>query len=255
MSNKIELSLIVTYRKRENHLKSLIEWWQTDIAKTISQLCEVILIEVDESPSQWIQEKFNTNHFQYLHLAHSGTFHKTKALNLGLSYSQGKYIAPFDVDLIPISDTLLKHLRMAQLSPQLLMTGYRVMSKLELIEASNLYNIIEDTYIAPEDKETALWKHLIRKERFGVVPFFERQRLLEIGGWDENFIGWGGEDQDIIERYLESGRYLCRSPELVYLHLSHPPNPEWNETHLVEQNRKHYYNKMQSRLEDVSSNM
>ncbi|MBF2067701.1 MAG: glycosyltransferase [Calothrix sp. C42_A2020_038] len=251
MNQQFELSLIVTYRNRENHLKTLIEWWKTDTAKKLYNLCEVILVEVDEAPSLWIEKEFSIQNFQYLHLVSNGIFHKTKALNFGLAHSQGKYIAPFDVDLVPISDTLLKHLRMAKLSPQLLMTGYRVMSNLAIIDFDHIpeisTNIIEDTSIAPEDKETALWKHLIRKERFGIVPLFERQRLLEIDGWDENFIGWGGEDQDIIERYLVDGRFLCRSPELVYLHLSHPPNSEWNEAHLVEENRKHYYAKMQAR--------
>lgn len=252
MNNNVKLSLIVTYRQRENHLKSLMKWWETDRAKKICDLCEIILVEVDVLPSKFIQEYLYKDNFQYLHLDDGGLFHKTKALNMGLLHSQGQYIAAFDVDLIPISDTLLKHLEMAQLSPQLLITGYRVMSDLEMIDEFNTSidfssNIITNTYVAPEDKETALWKHLIRKERFGVVPLFERQRLLEIAGWDEKFIGWGGEDQDIIERYLESGRYLCRSPELVYLHLSHPPNPGWNEPHLIEENRKHYYNKMQSR--------
>ena len=33
-------------------------------------------------------------------------------------------------------------------------------------------------------------------------------RLLEISGWDEKFVGWGGKDQNIIERYLQDGRFL-----------------------------------------------
>ena len=54
--------------------------------------------------------------------------------------------------------------------------------------------------------------------------FFKRDRLLAINGWDEKFIGWGGEDRDIIERYLIDAQFLARFPEFIYLHLPHPPN-------------------------------
>jgi hypothetical protein len=136
---------------------------------------------------------------------------------------------------------------MAELSPHFLVTGYRVMSSSLSVDVDDLATEIEQTSIAPEDMPTALWKQLIRQERFGVVPLFNQSRLVEIGGWDEAFVGWGGEDQDIIERYLDGGRFLCRSPELVYLHLPHEPNQQWTEAPLVEQNRKHYYEKMQAR--------
>lgn len=88
---------------------------------------------------------------------------------------------------------------------------------------------------------TALWKHLTKHEKFGVVPFFQRERLSEIGGWDEEFVGWGAEDQDLIERYLKNGYALCRCPELVYLHLFHKQETRWTEPFLVQQNRDYYY--------------
>lgn len=71
------------------------------------------------------------------------------------------------------------------------------------------------------------------------LTLFGRSQLLKIGRWDEQFIGWGSEEQDIIERYRQSGYYLCICPELCYLHLSHPPNEIWTETALVEQNKQH----------------
>jgi hypothetical protein len=165
-----------------------------------------------------------------------------------LSNARGKFIVPFDVDLIPIGNTIYKHLKIAELSPQLLITGYRVMTDTSSVDINNLPNIIENTLIAPEDKPTALWKHLLKDEKFGIVPFFIRERLIEIHAWDETFIAWGGEDQDIIERYLEDNIYLCRSPQLVYLHLHHEENELWNEPELTEKNRLYYCNKLQKRL-------
>lgn len=243
----MKLSLIVTYRQRENHLKTQIAWWKRQAAKNLYSTCEVILVELEESPSSWIQEEIADTNIKYMHLPEAGIFHKTKALNLGLSLSQGKFVTPFDIDLISIGNTLEKHLQMAEMSPHFLVTGYRVMSSSVTVDVANISAELERTSIAPEDMPTALWKHLLRRERFGVVPFFNRERLIKIGGWDEEFVGWGGEDQDIIERYLLDKKYFCRSPELVYLHLHHERNQQWHEASLVEQNRSHYYAKMQVR--------
>lgn len=243
----MQLSLIVTYRQRESHLQTLLAWWKR---QQLSD-CELVLVEADESPSRWIQSEIPSTNIQYAYLPCSKVFHKTKALNQGLALAKGEFVAPFDVDLIPVGNTLLHHLKMAQLAPHFLVTGYRVMVEQTTVDVEQLATILEHTSIAPEDKPTALWKHLIHQERFGVVPLFQKNHLLTIGGWDEAFKGWGGEDQDIIERYLQKGHYFCRSPELVYLHLAHEPSQHWTEATLVEQNRKHYYAKMQSRLQNT----
>ncbi|MDX2213430.1 MAG: galactosyltransferase-related protein [Oculatellaceae cyanobacterium bins.114] len=235
----IKLSLIVTYRRREAHLDTQLNWWKAH--PELAHFCELVLVEVDETPTPWIQTAIRHTPVQYHFCPCPGVFHKTKALNLGLSVAQGEWVAPFDVDLIPVADSLTCHLRIAATSPSLLVTGYRVMSTAETIHVRQVDAALAQAAIAPEDMPTALWKHLIRGERFGVVPFFQRDRLLQIGGWDEAFVGWGGEDQDIIERYLERDRYLCRCPELVYLHLWHDRDPHWTEPNLIEQNRQHYY--------------
>lgn len=236
----MKLSLLVAYRQRENHLKTQLAWWKS---QQVTREWEIVIIEADEFPSEWILAEIDNPNIKYFHLPCIGAFHKTKALNTGLFLASGEFIAPFDVDLIPLNSTLSQHLKIAQLSPLLLVTGYRVMLEGENIDSQ----AINRTTIAPEDQPSALWKQLIHQERFGVVPFFQRDRLLEIGGWDEKFVGWGGEDQDIIERYLQDGRFLSRCPELVYLHLPHPPNQLWTETVFTDRNRQHYYTTKQAR--------
>lgn len=240
---EIQLSLIITYRQREHHLKTQLAWWKTQASKSLLSICEIILIELDQAPSPWILPEITNLPISYNYFPCAGTFHKTKALNLGLSMAQGQWITAFDIDLIPYGDTLDRHLKMAQLSAQMLVTGYRMMCDTDNLNFGQNSAIMEQSKVAPEDMPTALFKHLTRRERFGVSPIFQRQRLIEIGGWDETFIGWGAEDQDIMERYLGEDRYFCRSPELVYLHLAHPPDRNWSESRWIEQNRQHYYTK------------
>lgn len=201
------------------------------------------MVEVSEYPSDWVKSALQAANLSYVHCPSSGIFHKTKALNLGLSLAQGEFVVPYDIDLIPIGNVLHHHKWIAEQAPNLLITGYRLMSGDETVSIDKITSALEKTSIAPEDQPTALWKHLARHEKFGIMPFFRRDKLIEIGGWDEQFMGWGGEDQDIIERYLETGCHLCRCPELVYLHLFHQPDTSWAEPHIVAQNRQHYYAK------------
>ena len=240
----MQLSLLVTYRKRETHLKTQIAWWRKQVKQGFFQNCEVLLIEVDENSSSRIRDAIEDLPIRYVHCPCPGIFHKTKALNLGLSMAKGQWIAPFDVDLIPVGNTLLHQLEIATQSPKILATGYRVLSPAETLEIDAISTTLENCTIAPEDMPTALWKHLVRHEKFGVVPFFQRKKLDEIGGWDEQFVGWGAEDQDLIERYLQKGYTLCRCPELVYIHLSHEREIQWTEPFLVKQNRNYYYRKV-----------
>ncbi|MDC0834782.1 galactosyltransferase-related protein [Geitlerinema sp. CS-897] len=241
------LSAIVTYRKRQTHLKTLLAWWNNQPSPQLRRTCQWILVEADETPSEGIETLLAGTGFEYLFFENTGVFHKTRALNLALSQCVGAFVAPFDVDLLPVGRTLERHGELAQVSPQFLVTGYRVMAAAETVATSELSETLETAEIAPEDRPSALWKQLLRGERFGVVPLFDRQRLLEIDGWDEEFIGWGGEDQDVIERYLEDGRSLCRCSDLLYLHLSHPPTLQWRETASIDRNRQHYYRKMKGR--------
>ncbi|MBP0016934.1 MAG: hypothetical protein J7647_05170 [Cyanobacteria bacterium SBLK] len=246
MSQKvITLSLLITYRQREEHLRTQLRWFEKQIQLGLLENIEVLIVECDRVSSQWIQDELQNPHFHYFYYPCDGIFPKTKALNFALKYAIGKLVTPFDVDLIPWEDTLFRHLEMAQLNPKLLISGYRVMLDRESVNFADLETEVKQAAIAPEDAPTALWKQLLHRERFGVLPFFQRDRLLEIGGWDENFLGWGGEDQDIIERYLADGRYFCRSPELIYLHLFHEKTQQWNETEVIDKNRQYYYQKRQ----------
>lgn len=245
------LSLITIYRRRPQHLAVQLAWWQRGLAQagwdqTAHDLpWEWIVVEAAASPTPALKERLEQHQARYLFLPNQGTLHKTKALNLGLHNAQGTYLTPLDVDLIPLGHTLADHLHLATLSPQILVTGYRLMATTATVDLDRLDTALDTATTAPEDQPSALRKHLIQGEKFGVLPYFQRQRLLDMNGWDEAYVGWGAEDQDLIERYLADGRYLLRSPQLVYLHLHHDADPHWYEDDIIAANRRIYYDKAQ----------
>lgn len=239
----MKLSLITAYRDRAKHMANQLAWWESYGYK---QDLEWIVIEISACPSPDLSQQLQQHQVRYFHLPCDGPFHKTSALNLGLQHAQGQLLAAFDVDLIPVGDTLKRHCWLAERSPHFLVTGYRLMASAETIELTQLETVLAQASTGPEDRETALRKHLLHGERFGVLPLFRRDRLLAIGGWDETFVGWGAEDQDLIERYLTPEQALCRCPDLLYLHLHHEPAAGWNSAELTKQNRAHYYQSRQA---------
>jgi hypothetical protein len=232
------LSLLIPYRNRQAHLQTLINWFSID--KSYAGRVEVILLELDEAPTS-ARALVTAAGMRYQFIECPGVFHKTRALNIGLALSESELVTPFDVDLVPIDYSLNRQLQAALALPDVLITAYRLLSSRRQVQPDMIKSIASKSRIAAEDGKSALRKHLVFGERFGQVPMFAAKDLRRLGGWDEGFIGWGAEDQEVIERYVAaSGRLFVRAPDFTYLHLFHGPAELWNEPELVQKNRKRH---------------
>jgi hypothetical protein len=240
-----DLTLLIPYRDRQPAFLSLLKWLEMHQFPQSWPDLKIMLLEGTRTPSSEIQSLAHNYGIDYQWLDIGPVFHKTRLLNFGLSQVQTPYMMAYDVDLLPLNRSILdKHLELAATSPSLLVTGYRLMLESESWSGdADLTHLATSAQIAPEDQPSALKKHLIAQERFGVLPLFTTVRLQQLGGWDESFVGWGAEDQEMIERYLGKTLSLCRVPELVYLHLAHSYHPGWRSTSLIERNREYYYKK------------
>jgi predicted glycosyltransferase involved in capsule biosynthesis len=243
---KNQLTLLISYRRRKLAFESFYNWllWQKN-CHHISFPLQIILIENDLACTSTIKEKIENLNFKYYFVPGEGIFHKTYLLNIGLSYVKTKFVMAYDIDLIPYQDCLSKHLNLTINNHSFLVTGYRLMLNESYLEDFNqLESYAQQGEISNEDQPTALKKNLISFEKMGVLPIFETEKLLKIGGWDENFLGWGGEDQDLIQRYCLTYNYtMCKVPELVYLHLKHDYESTWYSSTIIAQNRSYFYQK------------
>ena len=202
--------------------------------------CELVIVEEESLCNPDVTQFLCDSGARCLLLTHSRPeFHKTLLLNQALIFSRGEYVIPYDADLLPLF-SINELCRLVKGSPLLVIGGYRIMSGHN--DPNDKSSGIALPRPAPEDCSGALYKQIAHGEKFMVCPAFKRQELLEIGGWDERFIGWGCEDQDVLERYCRSTKLVCaRSRDLLYLHFDHLAQSGWNEPQLVSANRAAYY--------------
>lgn len=236
------LSILIPYRDRLNHLQLLLNWlldshWTGFNVEEI----EIVIVEFDRTPTikNFIGE-YQIDSIKYFFLQCNGVFHKTKVLNFALQNSIGNVILPLDIDLIPRQLVLKHQYRAAALTDHNVVGGYRLMTEYH----ENLFeNILENTLVcalAPEDSLSCLHKQLVAGERLVIAPMFHRKLIEQIGGWDEGYIGWGAEDQDILERAEKFGATIMRCPAFVYYHINHARENLWNEEYYVVLNRTRY---------------
>ena len=251
--NSPALSLLTAYRQRQSHLKVLLAWLARMREEEDFTQFELIMVEGDaeaSSSAKAMCSEYGWVH--YHHVAMPGVFHKAKLLNYAASVAQGKHLMMYDVDLLPSKAVLSNHLRLAQESPRCLVAGYRVQlpdslcDDLPLPEPTKLLADLASTdsnLICPEDEAGALRNYLLDGERFGVCPCIPVDLFRALGGVDEQFIGWGCEDQDLIHRLCLSGLTLVRSYNLLYFHLPHDYESEWRSQHLTNANRRRFYDR------------
>lgn len=88
-------------------------------------------------------------------------------------------------------------------------------------------------YLGPNDSDALLsggglhddcTPALIRQNWKGGTIAVRRETFLRLGGFDEGFVDWGGEDDEFYDRCAEVGH--CRSGYLPFLHVWHPPQPQ-----------------------------
>lgn len=114
-------------------------------------------------------------------------FNKSLAFNVGLKYSQSDVIVFGDSDLI--------------MNPQEFIKALNTLSQYEMV---NPYNSVID--LTQEESNLPL-ENLVSINRpgrgetdiqkvplCGGICLFRKDSIYKIGGWNEDFIGWGGED-------------------------------------------------------------
>lgn len=186
------------------------------------------------------QEKFPV---PLLHLWHADKGFRLSAVrNLAIKKAKFEYIIQIDGDVVLHPDFVKEHLHFAE--KNCFITGSRVLmddslSKQVLAQKTKpgflasgignrlnalhfpLFNLLAKKENSPLNKMTTGIR--------GCNMSFWRDDLLAINGYDEDFVGWGREDSEIVVRLIKKGCYRKKiKMAAIQYHIYHKENAKDN---------------------------
>lgn len=205
MSHKYSFTFIIGYRHQPDRLMNLRRTIDFFSSFTGSQ---IILVEQDKHSKL---SEINLN-CQHIFVKSNAPYNRSWSFNIGLKYAKSDIIVCGDSDII--------------MNPNDFINGLKSMNEFDMVSP---YNSVVD--LTPE--ETGLdMESIVNINRpgrgendnqtiniSGGISIFRRESLLKIGGWSEDFLGWGGEDdfQTIkVEKFLKYKELNARCYHLFH---------------------------------------
>lgn len=212
-------SCIILYRhniQRWNNLKRVLEW-----INSFSGV-EVIIVEQDTN------SKIGHLNFPAKHIFTKSNmpFNRSWGFNVGLNNCNSDVVVFTDCDLIMDPEQFIKSIKL--LNEYDMVSPYSSVVDLTYDESQlQMDRIIQIN--RPGRGETDHQKINI----CGGITMFRKSSILKISGWDENFIGWGGED-DFQAIKVTNFLKWYENPAKCY-HLYHDreaPDQKWYQRNL-----------------------
>jgi glycosyltransferase involved in cell wall biosynthesis len=175
----MKVTYVIGYRHTEDRYKNLtrtLDWLMTfpDI--------DILIVEQDKESK--FKNKWNVRH---IFVENIYPYNRSWAFNIAIMNSESDAFAFGDSDLIMKNDELLESISL--LSEYDVISPYK--SVLDLTPEETLMSIDDMSNITrPGRGETDNQKINL----CGGLVIFTRDAIMKVGGWNEDFIGWGGED-------------------------------------------------------------
>jgi glycosyltransferase involved in cell wall biosynthesis len=188
----------------------------------------------------------------YLHLPRTETSGRSRARNAGIRAATGDVIVMVDADEIASPRFLAQHALLHRRRADLVVIGPRhhlAGRTLGPDDLARLFSGDPDALVAKRDTRERLlavlshnlnnlatgWHHM-----FSCNASVRREHLLDAGGFDEGFTGWGLEDSELGYRLHRQGLAFAYAPDAVIYHqhrqaIDARMHQEWrrNLTHFV----------------------
>jgi len=214
-NNGYVFTYIIGYRhklERLNNLKRVLEWLSGFNG------IEIIIVEQDKSPKLPV---YSLKGFKYIFTKSDLPYNRSWAFNVGLRHSTTNAIGFGDSDLV--------------MNPQMLISSVKLLEQYDCVSPYNKVIDLEpnentmsisnlESINRPGRGETDIQKINLT----GGIVFYRKEAIYKIGAWDEEFIGWGGEDdfqtkktKSILTWYENPGRVFHFyhekvKPEMIY---------------------------------------
>ena len=249
----MKTSMIICFYERIQYLKCCL-----DSIKGQSEYFDEVVIADDgsgESCVRHLKRMITDYDFPIIHVSQPKKgFRPAAARNNAIKHANGDYLIFLDCDFVILPGAIKSHLDASK--PGRFVAGFCKYLDEErtnkIIEEGVSDDLIEGLYRSlPEEPIIKDHRRFIRhriflklglasaeKQRLSSHFSIHRKDIERVNGYDENFVGWGGEDEDLAIRLAASGlegKSIMRVARV--LHLWHPKeigDKHWKEGPNVE---------------------
>jgi glycosyltransferase involved in cell wall biosynthesis len=234
----VKTSIIICFYERSDYLRRCLDSLQYNAA----DFDEVVIADDGSSADTVLQlkEMIKNYDFRIIHAWHPREGSRRAACrNNGIRHSAGDHLVFFDADFLVLPGTVRAHKEKA--APGFFVAGRcKYLGQAESLEILagryspesliEIYSRIPEKPIIREQREFKIYGLLRRiglanerKQTFGGHFSIFKTDIEAVNGYDENYTGWGGEDQDMALRLCKAGlRGKSAIKEAKTIHLWHP---------------------------------
>ena len=240
----MKISVIAPVYNRLEHLRALF------LCLLRQELQPDELIITDDGSSQkvldFIEDLLPKAKFKVKHIYQEDKgFRKTRALNNAVRYSEGELLIFCDQDLI-FGEDYIKTIA-ENMNDKIFLMGRahhiteeeknKILSVIEnVMFYKEILDLLPENYVKKidemlkEDRIRRIFKSLKLSKRgirlVGMSYAINKKNYIKVNGYDENYIGWGQEDDDFGNRLTVAGingkELLTKNTQLHLWHYSDP---------------------------------
>lgn len=163
------------------------------------QKCKIIVVDYGSKDLSWYREVIG-NYIAAGQL--DPDFNKAKALNIGFKLATTEYVISSDIDNI--------------FEPNFIDVVESEITKPKTLVLCERHDIMEDGRIKPHAKTA-----------YGACFGIDREWIYKVRGYDERFVNWGKEDDDLYRRALSDGYtpvWISDGGRTKIMHQYHEPS-------------------------------
>lgn len=180
---------------------------------------EVLVCEHDSTPRFARNMAPGVRHV-FVPAAEGEAFNKSRAMNAGACAARHPVLVLHDADVVAVPDFLCQSFAILEQGWEAV-RPIRFLFLLDEADSRDCHRMESWAGV----REVAL----VQQNFPGIATVIRRDTYLEIGGHDERFEGWGGEDLEFLDRLRT--RRLYPGSFLPAVHLWHPPAPQKRSRH------------------------
>ncbi len=238
MSCNDKLSLITIVKGRGQHLSNLL----SGIVRSTYTPDEIIIIAINELPDLKGFEQLSIK--TILLESKDKDLPIAEARNLGATSSSNEHLIFLDVDCIPSARFFEQIFHQGKTTKTLIMGNPRYLTK--KVFRGIRENQLKKISIFHPHRPTVDRLEISKDWRlfWSLCFYIPKSLFIEIGGFDENYTGYGAEDTDFSLTLKQKGNYQFLLSEAVVYHQQHPVySPPVHQLDSIIANAEKFYNK------------